>query len=147
MFPIIIPPDTTNYLVTSNNWIQSGSTRSVSYPIHDGGFIVDFSANQTLRGSYGGTEGKPAGPAEFLNYAFYNIDVCPQSPVIIQVQSGSPFRAEPVDGHYILNFELYSTVLGHGTAQGIMSITQISENPSLYHVVIRSTITFPEPHS
>ena len=144
MFPFIIPPDTTNYLVTSNNWIQSGSTRSVSYPIRDGGFIVDFSANQTLRGSYGGTEGKPAGPAEFLNYAF-NIDVCPQSPVIIQVQSGSPFRAEPVDGHYILNFELYSTVLG--TAQGIMSITQISENPSLYHITIRSTITFPEPHS
>ena len=147
MHPFIIPPDIINYLVTSNNWIRSGSTRSVSYLMRVGGFLVNFSADQTLRGSYGGTEGKPAGPAVFLNYGFYNIDVCPQSPVIIQVQSGSPFRLEPVDGHYILNFELYSTVLGHGAVQGIISSTQISENPSLYHVIIRSTITFPEPES
>ena len=145
MYPHIIPPDTINYIVTSNNWIRSGSTRSVSYLMRVGGFLVNFSSDQTLRGSYGGTEGKPAGPAVSLVYGFYNIDVCPQSPVIIQFQSGTPFRAEPVDGHYIINFELYSTVLGRGAAQGIISSTQISENPSLYRVVIRLPFTFPEP--
>ena len=106
----IIPPDTIHHVVRSNNWIRSGSTHSLSYLIHAGGFQVTFSADQTLRGSYGGTEGKPAGPAESLVNGFYNIDVCPQSPVIIQFQSGSPHRAEPVDGNYLINYELYNTV-------------------------------------
>ena len=148
MNPHIIPPDTINFVVTSNNWIRSGSTRTVSYLMRVGGFQVTFSAEQTLRGSYGGTEGKPIGLAdhEFLVYGFFNIDVCPQSPVIIQFQSGSPFRVEPVDGHYILNFDTYSTVLGYGAARGIESKTQISENPSLYRVVTRVTFAFPDPH-
>ena len=146
MNPYILPPDTINYVVRSNNWIRSGSTRSVSYPIRDGGFQVTFSADQTLRGSYGGTEGKPAGPTELLVYGFYNIDVCPQSPVIIQFQSGSPFRPEPVDGGYIINLELYNTVLGRGAARGILTTTLISVDPLLFRVVIRSTFTFPEPH-
>ena len=146
MNPYFLPPDTIDYVVTSNNWIQSGSTRSVSYLIRLGGFQVTFLSDQTLRGSYGGTEGKPAGPAEGLLYGFYNIDVCPQSPLIIQYQSGSPRRVEPVDGHYIINFELYNTVLGHGAARGFVSNTQISETPSLYRIIIRLTFTFPDPH-
>ena len=146
MNPHIIPPDTINFVVRSNNWIRSGSTRSDSYLIRDGGFQVKFSANQTLRGSYGGTEGKPAGPADFLVYGFYNIDVCPQSPVIIQYQSGSPFRQEPVDGGYIINCELYNTVLGRGAARGTSTTTLISVDPLLFRVVIRLTFTFPDPH-
>ena len=146
MNPFIIPPDTINQVVISNNWIRSGSTRSVSYPIRDGGFQVTFSADQTLRGSYGGTEGKPAGPYDFLIYAYLNIDVCPQSPLIIQYQTSTPFRAEPVDGNYIVNFELYNIVLGRGAARGIASRILISENPSLYRAVSRTTFTFPEPH-
>ena len=48
MNPYILPPDTINYVVRSNNWIRSGSTRTVGYPIRDGGFQVTFSADQTL---------------------------------------------------------------------------------------------------
>ena len=143
MNPYIIPPDTINFVVTSNLWIRSGSTRSQCYLIRDGGFQVTFSGDQTLRGSYGGTEGKPAGPADLIFYGFYNIDVCPQSPVIIQYQSISPFRAVAVDGHYVLNSDLYSTVLGHGKAIGIETSYQISEDPSRYHIIIRVVFSFP----
>ena len=143
MSPFIIPPDITNYVVTSNHWIRSGSTRSVCYLIRDGGFQVTFSGDQTLRGSYGGTEGKLTGSGDLLVYGFYNIDVCPQSPLIIQYQSSTPFRAEPVDGHYIINCDLYSTVLGEGKAQGIMSSYQTSENPNRYRVIAHNTFIFP----
>ena len=52
--------DDVEYLVTLNNWIQTGSTRSTCYPIRYGGFQVTFSADQTLHGSYGEASGKPA---------------------------------------------------------------------------------------
>ena len=91
MSPFILPSDKVNYIVTVNNWIGSGNTRSTCYLIRDGGFQVSFSANQTLRGSYGGSVGKPAGLTDLMVYGFYNIEVCKQSPIIIQVQSGTHF--------------------------------------------------------
>ena len=86
-----------SYIVTVNNWIQTGSTRSTCYQIRDGGFTVSFSADQILRGSYGGADGILAGGTEFMNYGFYVINVCQQSPIVIQYQSASPVRQEPTD--------------------------------------------------
>ena len=54
-------PDIIEYYVTANNWIRNGNTRSTCYRIYEGGIHVVFTADQTLYGSYGGTEGKPAG--------------------------------------------------------------------------------------
>ena len=73
----------------------------------DGGFRVSFSGDQTLYGSYGGTEGKPAETANSMVYGFYHIDVCEQSPVIIQLQSSRPVRTEPIDGTSILTSDPY----------------------------------------
>ena len=142
MSPFIVPPDTTNYVVNSNNWIRSGSTRSQCFLIRDGGFQVKFFGDQNLGGSYGGTEGKPVGPGDFLFYAYYNIDVCPQSPVILQIQCGVPVRAVAIDGHLVVDCDVYSTVLGHGKAIGVETHYQISEDPSLYHVIVRLAFTF-----
>ena len=86
------------YTVTSNNWIHTGSTRSSCYRMHGGGASVTFSGEQILYGSYGGAEGKSVGPTNRLSYGFYIMDVCQQSPVLIQFQSNTPFRVEPVDG-------------------------------------------------
>ena len=107
-----------------NNWIRTGSTRSNCYRIKDGGLEVSFSADRTLCGSYGGAEGKPISVADsvVLNYGFYSIDVCEQSPVIIQYQSATPLRTEPVDGTSIINCDIYNRVLGNGKAQGIFAI-------------------------
>ena len=47
-----------NFVVTANNWIRNGNTRSSCYKVLDGGIAVTFSDNLTLHGEYGGTGGK-----------------------------------------------------------------------------------------
>ena len=44
-------------------------------------------------------------------YGFYHIDVCEQSPVIIQFQSTTPIRPEPIDGIAVFTSDLYNRVL------------------------------------
>ena len=134
--------DDIQYLVTLNNWIQTGNSRSTCYKMNDGGIIVTFSAEQTLHGSYGGNDGITVGPLNLLVYGFYSIEVCQQSPVIIQYQSGSPVRQEPVDGTIIINCDLYSQVLGYGKAQGISTITPSLVDPGKYRYITKNTFTF-----
>ena len=140
MSPFILVSN--DYIVTFNNWFRSGNTRSACYPIRGGGFQVTFSAGQTLRGSYGGATGKPAANT-LLIYGFVSIEVCKQSPIIIQIQSATPIRIEPVDNIGIINFETYNRVLGHGRAQGIAIIVPDPENPGQFRFTFRNTYTFP----
>ena len=100
-----------------------------------------LSQQTRLCGSYGGATGKPAGIA--VVYGFYKIDVCQQSPLIIQFQSGTPFCAEPIDGIIVSNLEPYNRVLGHGRAQGIIYLCQDSDEPGRFRISIRNTFTFP----
>ena len=135
--------DETDYLVTLNNWIQTGNTRSACYRLRDGGFRVSFSDDQLLHGSYGGAGGLPVGVTNFVSYGFFNIDVCQQSPVIIQFQSATPVRAVPVDGTISTNVDLYNTVLGHGKARVSVSITPDQERPGEFRVELVNVLTFP----
>ena len=135
--------DDLNFYITSNNWIRTGSTRSSCYKFREGGAQITFSGEQTLHGSYGGVEGKPAYIRNSLAYGFYVIDACEQSPVIIQFQSSTPIRSEPVDGITVFNFDLYSKVLGYGKTQGIGSLSPDPYQPEKYRFVLRNTITFP----
>ena len=135
--------DDIDYLVTLNNWIQTGNTRSTCYKIRDGGLGVTFSGDQLLHGSYGGAGGLPADVTNSIAYGFYNIDVCQQSPVIIQVQSATPVRAVPVDGTISTNLDLYNTVLGHGKARISASITPDQERPGEIRVELVNVLTFP----
>ena len=134
--------DDIDYLVTLNNWIQTGNTRSTCYRLRDGGFRATFSDDQLLHGSYGGAGGLPVDVTEFSVYGFYSIEVCDQSPVIIQFQSGSPVHQEPTDGAFFLNYELYSQVLGHGNAMGVAVFTPSKESDQ-FHLVARNAFTFP----
>ena len=127
----------------SNNWIQTGSTRSSCYQICDGGFQISFSGDQTLYGSYGGAKGKPAGIGIGLGYGFFSIDVCQQSPIILQWQSASPLRTEPIDGISVINQDIFNHVLGYGKGQGIVSFKPDPYLPGKYHLTLRNTITFP----
>ena len=143
MNPFILNPDI-RYTVTSNNWIRTGSTRSSCLNMRDGGFQVTFSGNQTLYGSYGGTEGKPARAfIDLIVYGFYNIEVCSQSPVIIQYKSGTPFRMEPIDGFGIINCDLYNQVLGHGKALGVAFSVPTTDDSGRFFVTVRNSFTFP----
>ena len=141
MSPFAVKPETPQ-LITINSWIRTGSTRSNCYKLRNGVFTVSFSDNVTLHGSYGGPAGKPAG-STYLVYGFYHIDVCHQSPVIIQFQTATPFRSEPIDGIKVFNYDLYNRVLGRGQAQGTIIRKPDPSNPGYDFVSIRNAFTFP----
>ena len=142
MSPFILPPDI-DYIVTDNHWIRTGYTRSSCYRIRDGGFQVTFSGDQTLYGSYGGAEGKPAGSANSMVYGFYSVDVCEQSPVIIQFQSSRPVRTEPIDGTSTFTSDLYNRVLGYGTSHVVFHAYPDPNVPGQLHVSLRNVMVFP----
>ena len=50
---------------------------------------VTFTGDQILYGSYGGTEGKPAGIGTMLLNGVFSIDSCQQSPIIIHYGTSS----------------------------------------------------------
>ena len=141
MSPFILVSN--DYIVTFNDWFRSGNTRSACYLIREGGFRATFSAEQTLHGSYGGATGKPAGVTSALMYEFASIEVCKQSPIIIQIQTRTPLRIEPVDGIGIINGEAYNRYLGHGRVQGIIIIIPDPDEPGQFRVTVRNTYTFP----
>ena len=108
------------YSTTFNEWTVNGARRSFCVDSRNGGFVVIFGSDQTLRGTYGGEAGLPIRANERLLYGFYNIPLCIQSPLVIQFQSASPARIDPVDGFVIINCALSSNELGPGLAQGLV---------------------------
>ena len=136
-------PEQVHYQLAYNNWIQTGSTRFTCRDIEVGGFLVTFSGDQLLRGSYGGEDGIRAGVENFLEYGFYVIDVCDQSPVIIQFETATPIRPEPIDGLFHFNLDLYNRVLGRGKALGVFTLKSDQRNPGEYRLINRLVFTFP----
>ena len=132
-----------HYKLVLNNWIQTGRTRTTCRDVQIGGYLVTFTGDQLLRGSYGGVNGIPAGVGDFLEYGYNIIDVCDQSPVIMEIQNASPFRREPVDGAVFLDFDIYDNVLGYGKALGFISTKPLQHNPTVYRLVARVVFTFP----
>ena len=141
--PFIVSKDI-DILITSNNWIRTGSTRSTCYKVSAGGVGVVVLDDQVLYGTYGGVAGKPAGFGTLLAYGLLRIDVCQQSPVIIQFQTSTPIRLEPVDGTGIINLDVYSRVLGYGKAQGIFTFAPDPYEPSYYRAHLRTAFTFQD---
>ena len=140
MNPFMLIPGKVDYIVTDSRWIRTGNTYSSCYFIHFGGFHVTLSAEQILFGSYGGVEGKPAGMANSMIYAFHIInDVCKQSPLIIQVRNTRPVRTEPVDGVGIAISDIYNPVLGYGE---LYSVFESSPVPGGFHHITRAVFTF-----
>ena len=131
-----------NYVVTANNWIQNGDTHSTCYPICVGGFRVTFSDNQTLYGTYGGANGKPAGVRDRLAYGFAHIDVCQQSPVIIRYQCDAPFRIDPMYGTLVITCLAYNKVLGHGRVYVVGSVKPDHDEPEKFRLSTRAVFTF-----
>ena len=129
--------------VTVNTWLRSGSTRSNCYQMQDGAFAITFVNSATVYGSYGGPAGKPIGPTDQIVYGFYHFDVCQQSPVVIQLQSATPFRTVPVDGVTVFSNDVYSTVLGYGRVEGRFSVRPEPDDPGYLRLRARTSFTFP----
>ena len=124
--------------VLFNNWIQTGNTRTTGREIQVGLFIAIFVGDQLLHGSYGGVDGIPAGE-ESVEYGYHVLDVCDQSPVIIQVQTVSPIG---VNGG-LVDYDIYNQVLGHGKALGLFILQPDQNNPVLRRLVSRLVYTYP----
>ena len=121
------------YRLALSNWIQTGKIRFDCRDIHIGGYQVAFTGNQILRGSYGGSSGTTVGGGVFLEYGYYMIDVCDQSPVTFRFAAATPIRQEPVDGVVSLTLDLYSHVLGYGKALGYVTLKLVSVHSSCYN--------------
>ena len=141
MYPVVLH-ENINYIATANSWIRNGNTRSRCYRIYDGGIAVTLLNYTTLHGSYGGDEGKPAGPADPLAYGFYSIDACGQSPVLIHYRCPTPIRPEPIDLTYVANCYVFNRALGRGRTQAISNVRPDQDNPGKYHMDFKNIITF-----
>ena len=141
MSPFMILPES-RLIVTDNHWIRTGNTYSSCYFQNFGGFGVRFSGEQTLYGSYGGAEGKPAGVGNGMHYAFSSIDVCKQSPLLVNQVSRYPYRAEPIDGTVVIIDDIYNEVLGYGTSHGLSLVYPDPNEPGTSRRTMRITFTF-----
>ncbi len=139
--PFVVSEDIES-TITFNRWIVNGRTKSICFKNRDGGFLVSFTAERTLFGTYGGSQGKVILPGGGLTWGFHNIPVCPQQPLVIRYESGTPFRTEPVDGIGIINCDLYHRELGEGTSRGIAIVTP-TDDPDIIHFSFRTVFTFP----
>ena len=86
------------YEIVYNSWIQTGNTRTACRDAQIGGYLVTFTKDQIVHGTYGGVDGVPVSTGDYMAYGYHTLNVCDQSPVVLQVQSASPFRQVPVDG-------------------------------------------------
>ena len=108
----------------------------------EGGFQVSFLGDQTLYGSYGGPEGKSVGIGNGLGYGFYSINACQQSPIILQFQSATPLRTEPIDEISVTDEHVYNPVLGHGRVWTISYFHASLFIPGKYYLTFRALFTF-----
>lgn len=136
--------ENSNYSLFLNNWIQTGSTRFTCKSVLEGGYNVIFTGDQLLRGSYGGKDGIGINAQGSLLYGFSKIYTCDQSPVIIQIQSATPFRLETIDQTFFVNFDAYNTVLGRGRGIGSSIVKPAPKNPGKSRFISRIVYTFPD---
>ena len=126
--------------VTVNRWLLNGilgSNRCFNWM--EGGFLVGFFGNQTLRGTYGGEEGRTVNSNVHLLYIINRLNVCPQSPLIIKCRSVTPAFIDP-DSYAAFNGECFNQFLGRGLVQGAWG-TLLS--PDTMRIVLRYVFTFP----
>ena len=94
--PYSLRPDL-GFTATFRHWITNGIQHSTCFPHRNGGFLVKFTADQVLRGTYGGPNGILIHPGALVVWAFDNILTYHQHPLVIQFQTTTPVQCEPKD--------------------------------------------------
>ena len=140
MFPLQAPVP---FIATYNRWLATGSTKSECFRTTLGGYTVFFTGEQMLHGSYGGENGLPAVRLDSIAYNYYSIELCPQQPLVIQLQSTIPRRPDPIDGYSTIKSELFHRTLGEGVELGVTRFTPTTEDRSMIRFEYRSVQTFP----
>ena len=142
VFPYRLPFD---IHATYNPWIVNPERGTKCFASSAGGFMVTFSGDQLLRGSYGGSEGRPVmGGEAILDYGFYSIPVCRQSPITIRRVTPIPNEERRI-GFSILFYELFHRNLGQGTERGVFQSAVLADDENRVRTVGSSVLTFPTP--
>ena len=127
-----------------NRWILTGNTRSKCFPSVIGGFLVTFSGEQILKGTYGGEEGIDVPNGTILAYEYLSISVPPCEPVVIQRRSPIPVESIRI-GVTLIFYELSHRTLGQGSQQGFVQVERLTatNGTSFLRLVGSSVLTFP----
>ena len=127
-----------------NRWILTGNTRSKCFRTDIGGFLVTFSGEQILKGTYGGEEGIDVPNDRILSYEFVSISVPPCEPIVIQRQSPIPVESMQI-GILVLFYELSHRTLGQGAQQGFIHAERVTatNGTSFLRVSASAVLTFP----
>ena len=128
-----------------NRWILTGNTRSKCFVSYIGGFLVTFSGEQILKGTYGGEEGIDVPNDRILSYEYVSISVPPPcEPIVIQRQSPRPLESVRF-GIFVLFYELSHSTLGQGATQGFVQVERVTagNGTSFLRVSASAVLTFP----
>ncbi len=97
------------------------------------------------RGKYGGDEGIMLHSGHDVAYGFFNIEACPQEPLVIKCQSNTPTFTDR-DGFGVRFWDCFNRYLGTGRVQGARSVTG-TEDQNFIKITIRHVFTFTFPAS
>ena len=99
MFPFEVPFDIP---VSHNRWVINGK-KGVNrcFYMQEGGYDVSFTGLQTLRGTYGGKEGKVLPFAEQIAYSLLNFNFCHQQLTVMTCAAPQPTFRDP--GAWVCN--------------------------------------------
>ena len=128
-----------------NRWILTGNTRSKCLVTAIGGFLVTFSGEQILKGTYGGEEGIDVPSDRTLAYELMSISVPPPcEPIVIQRQSPIPLESMRI-GIFVLFYELSHSTLGQGAQQGFVQIESVTaaNGTAFTQISASAVLTFP----
>jgi len=128
-----------------NRWFVTGNTRSKCFPLSVGGFLVTFSGEQTLKGTYGGEEGIDVSSGRYLLYHYESISVPPCEPTVIQLQTPIPLEIAQGTGIVVIFYEVSHPTLGQGAQTGFsqVEIVTAANGTSFIHVSANVAVTFP----
>jgi len=128
-----------------NRWFLTGNTRSKCFPLSLGGFLVTFSGEQILKGTYGGEEGIDVSTDRYLLYHYESISVPPCEPTVIQFQTPIPLEIAQGTGIVVIFYELSHPTLGRGAQTGFsqVEIFTAANGTSFIRTSGNVIITFP----
>jgi len=128
----------------ANRWLVNGNTKSRCFDARLGWFGVTFQDNQMLYGTYGGTEGRMIGPTSLyaLSYSYFWINTCPQSPLVIQLQTPTPAFTTP-DGVTTALNTAFHRGLGSGIAYSTFHVSALPPDQRSVRLRFYNTMIFP----
>ena len=132
----------TNAIV--NRWILTGNTRTKCFRTQIGGFLVTFSGEQVLTGTYGGEEGLDVPNDRTLAYECTSISIPPCEPIVIQGHTPIPNETARI-GIYVVFYELSHRTLGQGAIQGLIQVQSATAANGTAFLRVSGTAVFTFP--